>query len=125
MSLVLVLRITAGPSAGRALHVDSSLVLGRGDADVVIDDQEISRRHALIRAGGDWLEIEDLDSLNGTWVNGRIYDPASGSTYTCQLALDGDDRARLRGYVGIPLLGRTTTWTRVGAENRLCREEGR
>jgi class 3 adenylate cyclase len=46
-------------------------VLGRGDADVVIDDQEISRRHALIRAGGDWLEIEDLDSLNGTWVNGR------------------------------------------------------
>jgi len=71
MSSVLMLRITAGPSAGRALHVDSSLVLGRGDADVVIDDQEISRRHALIRAGGDWLEIEDLDSLNGTWVNGR------------------------------------------------------
>ena len=68
MSSVLVLRITAGPSAGRALHVDSSLVLGRGDADVVIDDQEISRRHALIRAGDGWLEIEDLDSLNGTWV---------------------------------------------------------
>src|SRR6266540_3883601 len=35
MSSVLMLRITAGPSAGRALHVDSSLVLGRGDADVV------------------------------------------------------------------------------------------
>jgi hypothetical protein len=26
------------------------------------------------------------------------------------------DRIRLRGYVGIPLIGRTTTWTRVGAE---------
>jgi uncharacterized protein (DUF2147 family) len=61
--------------------------------------------------------------LDGTWVNGRIYDPGSGSTYTCQLALDGDDRVRLRGYVGIPLIGRTTTWTRVGAEHRLCREE--
>ena len=24
------------------------------------------------------------------------------------------------GYVGIPLLGRTTTWTRVGSENRQC-----
>ena len=77
-------------------------------------------------------KVEGLEILrgltwrpDGTWVNGRIYDPASGSTYTCQLTLDGDDRARLRGYVGIPLLGRTTTWTRVGAENRLCREEGR
>src|SRR5262245_49557781 len=60
---------------------------------------------------------------DGTWVNGRIYDPASGKTYTCQLALDGDDRVRLRGYVGIPLIGRTTTWTRVGTENRSCRED--
>ena len=47
-------------------------------------------------------------------------DPGSGSTYTCNIALDGDDRLRLRGYVGIPLLGRTTTWTRVGAEKQLC-----
>jgi uncharacterized protein (DUF2147 family)/peptidoglycan/LPS O-acetylase OafA/YrhL len=74
-------------------------------------------------------KVEGLEILrgltprpDGTWVNGRIYDPASGNTYTCQLALDGDDRARLRGYVGIPLIGRTTTWTRVGTENRSCRE---
>jgi uncharacterized protein (DUF2147 family)/peptidoglycan/LPS O-acetylase OafA/YrhL len=75
-------------------------------------------------------KVEGLEILrgltwrpDGTWVNGRIYDPASGSTYTCQLALDGDDRVRLRGYVGIPLIGRTTTWTRVGGESRLCRQE--
>jgi glucan biosynthesis protein C len=60
---------------------------------------------------------------NGTWASGSIYDPATGNTYTCHLALDGNDRLRLRGYVGIPLLGRTTTWTRVGAENRMCRED--
>jgi glucan biosynthesis protein C len=62
---------------------------------------------------------------NGTWASGSIYDPATGNTYTCHLALDGDDRVRLRGYVGIPLLGRTTTWTRVGTENRSCREDDR
>src|SRR5262249_830180 len=62
---------------------------------------------------------------DGTWAHGRIYDPASGNTYTCQLALEGNDRVRLRGYVGIPLLGRTTTWIRVGTENRLCGEEHR
>jgi len=62
---------------------------------------------------------------DGTWISGSIYDPGTGHTYTCHLALDGDDRLRLRGYLGIPLLGRTTTWIRVGAEHRLCREDPR
>jgi len=60
---------------------------------------------------------------DGTWDDGGIYDPSTGNTYTCSLTLDGDDRLRLRGYVGIPLIGRTTTWTRVGSENRLCRAD--
>jgi uncharacterized protein (DUF2147 family)/fucose 4-O-acetylase-like acetyltransferase len=74
-------------------------------------------------------KVEGLEILqgltrrpDGTWANGRIYDPESGGTYTCQLALDGEDRVRLRGYIGIPLIGRSTIWTRVGAENGLCRE---
>src|SRR6266852_3308638 len=75
------------------------------------------------------MGLEVLQGLkprpNGTWVSGSIYDPATGNIYTCHLALDGDDRLRLRGYVGIPLFGRTTTWTRVGAENRMCREDDR
>lgn len=49
-----------------------------------------------------------------------IYDPVSGRTYRCQMWLDGDDRLRLRGYLGVPLFGRTTTWLRVGAEARTC-----
>jgi uncharacterized protein (DUF2147 family) len=76
------------------------------------------------------LPVVGLDVLHGlkpgadgTWDDGSIYDPSTGNTYTCSLALDGDDRLRLRGYVGIRLLGRTTTWTRVGTENRLCRAE--
>ena len=69
-------------------------------------------------------DLEELILLRA-WTSGSIYDPATGNTYTCHLALDGDDRLRLRGFVGIPLLGRTTTWTRVGAENRMCREDDR
>jgi uncharacterized protein (DUF2147 family) len=56
----------------------------------------------------------------GTWSGGRIYDPTSGRTYACDAALDGEDRLHLRGYIGIRLLGRTTTWTRVGRENLRC-----
>jgi uncharacterized protein (DUF2147 family) len=55
-----------------------------------------------------------------TWDGGTIYDPGSGNTYRCSAALDGADRLRLRGYVGIPILGRSTTWIRLGTEERLC-----
>jgi len=51
----------------------------------------------------------------GTWRGGTIYDPANGKTYKAKLYLDGDDDRTLdiRGYIGITLFGRTTTWKRV------------
>jgi len=60
---------------------------------------------------------------DGTWSDGRIYDPGSGNTYTCFASLEGPNRLRLRGYIGIPLIGRTTTWIRVGTEHESCREQ--
>lgn len=64
------LQFTAGPLAGHQVEVTSVLVLGREAADLVIEDPQVSRRHASVRPAGDSLEIEDLGSLNGTWVNG-------------------------------------------------------
>ena len=64
------LQFTAGPLAGHRVEVTSVLVLGREAADLVIEDPQVSRRHASVRPAGDGLEIEDLESLNGTWVNG-------------------------------------------------------
>jgi uncharacterized protein (DUF2147 family) len=71
--------------------------------------------------------IEGLEILSGlrpapdgTWARGRIYDPTTGDTYACALATEGEDRLRVRGYLGIPLLGRTTVWTRVGVARRVC-----
>jgi pSer/pThr/pTyr-binding forkhead associated (FHA) protein len=68
---------TAGPLSGRRLEVADELVLGRDEAaDVVVDDAEIPRRHVMLRPAVDTIEVEDLKSLNGTWVNGeRIVDP--------------------------------------------------
>jgi len=50
---------------------------------------------------------------DATWAGGNIYDPESGNTYRARMRLAGRDRLELRGYVGIPLFGRTTTWTRA------------
>jgi class 3 adenylate cyclase len=60
-----------GPLAGQRVRVETQLVVGRVDADVTIEDPLVSRRHAVIRPAGDALEVEDLGSLNGTWVNGE------------------------------------------------------
>ncbi len=49
----------------------------------------------------------------GRWRNGRIYDPKSGRTYRCHLSMKSPDQLKMRGYLGISLLGRTTIWTRV------------
>jgi len=45
------------------------------------------------------------------WVNGSIYDPDNGKTYSCKMNLE-NDKLKVRGYVGISLFGRTTVWTR-------------
>lgn len=49
---------------------------------------------------------------DGAWSGGTIYDPNSGNTYRCTLRLVDADTLKVRGYIGIPLLGRTETWRR-------------
>ena len=44
---------------------------------------------------------------------GRILDPDEGEVYRCRIApLDGGRKLEVRGYVGIPLFGRSQTWVR-------------
>ena len=61
---------------GRAEIIGSAgAVLGRSrDADVVLDDPNVSRHHAEVRpSGGSWI-VNDLGSTNGIKVNGRRVD---------------------------------------------------
>ena len=59
-----------GPLAGKRFLVDGELLLGRENADVLLEDPEASRRHALLRNVGGELEVSDLRSANGTYVDG-------------------------------------------------------
>jgi len=49
---------------------------------------------------------------DGRWSGGTIYDPNSGKTYRCIVTMLDDSTLKVRGYIGMPLLGRTETWTR-------------
>lgn len=46
------------------------------------------------------------------WSGGTIYDPESGKTYKCKMTLVSSNELKVRGYIGVSLLGRTTVWTR-------------
>jgi uncharacterized membrane protein YdfJ with MMPL/SSD domain/pSer/pThr/pTyr-binding forkhead associated (FHA) protein len=71
------LEIADGPGAGRRIAVEQRLVLGRSVAGEgqLPEDPEVSRRHARVQRGPDGgLTVEDLDSGNGTWLNGTRLD---------------------------------------------------
>ena len=46
------------------------------------------------------------------WVDGKIYDPEGGSTYSCKMWLSDDKQTlNVRGYIGISIIGRTEKFT--------------
>jgi hypothetical protein len=75
------LSVTSGPAAGTTIEVEREIVIGRDSADLTIPDPQLSRRHTRVRPVGGGLEIMDLGSLNGTFVNGeRIEEPVTLTT---------------------------------------------
>lgn len=58
----------------RLRQAADGIVIGRSpeQADLVISDQSVSRKHALLRLKSGDLAIEDLDSANGTVIDGRV-----------------------------------------------------
>lgn len=67
------LTMRSGPEVGKEFHFEKEeIFLGRDlSNDIVINDTEISRKHAKIYLSGRDFIIEDLNSTNGTVVRGR------------------------------------------------------
>ncbi len=57
---------------------------------------------------------------DGGWKGGWIYDPEGGKTYRSVMHVAADGTLHVRGYVGIPLLGRSEVWTRPAATPVPC-----
>ena len=50
---------------------------------------------------------------DGEYEDGKIYDPESGKTYSCLMELEDSNTLEVRGFIGVSLIGRSQTWTRV------------
>jgi uncharacterized protein (DUF2147 family) len=58
--------------------------------------------------------MSGLKRSDTQWGDGHILDPQNGKTYNCSAKLaDNGKKLDVRGYVGLPLLGRSQTWERV------------
>ena len=73
-----VLTIIKGPQTGNTFELDEGeTTIGRDPANsIFLNDMTVSRAHAKIVPGPAGMVIEDLGSLNGTWVDGAIVNSA-------------------------------------------------
>ncbi len=57
--------------------------------------------------------IRGLKFLDGRWADGRILNPEDGRIYHLNATpIDGGEKLKMRGYIGMPLFGRTQVWIR-------------
>lgn len=84
---------------------------GKPKLDDENPDPELQKRPVM---GLELLTGFEFDG-DDEWEDGDIYDPKSGKTYSCYMEFTDDtrDMLKVRGFIGVSLLGRTTYWTRV------------
>ena len=58
------------------------------------------------------LKKFSFDEKNKEWTGGEIYDPEEGKTYKCRLKFESPTKLKVRGYIGVPALGKTMYWTK-------------
>jgi len=70
----IVLTVTVGPDKGLALTLKTGrVVIGRKGSDLALNDPEISRHHCLLEVRDMFVNLKDLDSTNGTYLEeGRV-----------------------------------------------------
>ena len=73
-----MLVVKRGPNAGSRFPLHQAVTSAGRDprSDIFLDDVTVSRRHAEFRSERGELQVADISSLNGTYVNGQPIDSA-------------------------------------------------
>lgn len=57
--------------------------------------------------------LYDLTKTKDGGEGGKVLNPGSGKFYSCYIELTSPDKLKLRGYLGVPALGKSIYWSRV------------
>jgi hypothetical protein len=111
-----VVRVTGGDTLSvrvvgllrpRFAVIDGVAAVGSQRRDIHNPERELRERLVL------GLEIASGLVADGSGWRGHIYDPSSGRSYRCSIKELDADYLEVRGYLGIPALGRTMYWQRL------------
>jgi uncharacterized protein (DUF2147 family) len=105
---ILITRDKDGKFYGKVVWLKEPLKNGKPKIDELNADEKLRSRPRLglpVLAGF----VKDGDKK---YTDGTIYDPNNGKTYSCNITYKGNT-LDIRGYIGISLFGRTTTWSRA------------
>ncbi|MEM7058169.1 MAG: DUF2147 domain-containing protein [Pseudomonadota bacterium] len=89
---------------------------GKLKLDVKNNDDALRARPVcgLQLVGG--MKLKDA----GSWQDGWIYNPRDGETYSAEISAVSADELKVRGFLGIKLLGKSQIWTRVTDDRGGC-----
>ncbi|MDB5137284.1 MAG: hypothetical protein JWP37_3887 [Mucilaginibacter sp.] len=105
---VLITRDANGKFYGKVVWLKEPLKNGKPKVDELNTDEKLRTRPRLgLPVLADFVKDGD-----DKYVDGTIYDPNNGKTYSCKMTYKGKT-LDIRGYIGISLFGRTTTWSRA------------
>ena len=96
--------MAVSPCAGGLCVAMAGLILDHPSDPTPVDYRGVSQCHLPL--------VEDARQIRPNLWKGHITDPRNGGVYGVELKLDPRGNLALRGFLGIPLLGRTQTWTR-------------
>ena len=57
--------------------------------------------------------IHGMTKKGDQWRGGKILDPENGKEYKCKIELEDKDVLKVRGFIGLSVIGRTQRWYRV------------
>jgi uncharacterized protein (DUF2147 family) len=110
-SQIVISRTATKTYSGQIKWLKNPLEEGKPKADKKNPDVKLKTRpiHDLVILSG-----FKYNQKKNQWVDGTIYDPKSGKTYSCFMWFeDGNDKVlHLKGYVGLSWIGRQVVWTR-------------
>jgi uncharacterized protein (DUF2147 family) len=112
--------ISIQPCDGKLCARIDGFMLDHPDDRSPVDYRGVSQCHLPL--------ISDAEQVEPNLWKGHITDPRNGNVYRVELHVESDGTLALRGYIGIPLLGQTQTWTRydgtVPEDCRITKPEG-